>query len=141
MALISSRSRYGLRLLIDLAERAGEGPVDLGTIAQRQEIPEQYLAKLVATLKAAGLLRSERGSKGGYELARSAAQIDLLTVVETLEGRGSLTECAVSPESCSRSPACRSFPIWRGLDKVIKNYLRALTVADAARGDSSDYNI
>ena len=141
MSLISTRSRYGLRLLIDLAESARGLPVDLGSVAARQEIPEAYLAKLAAPLKAAGILRTVRGARGGYELARPASAIDLLTVVEALEGRSSLLECTADPSACGRSGDCRTLPVWAGLDKAIKDYLGALTLADAAAGAGADYSI
>ena len=93
MNVISTRSRYGLRFLIDLAQHGTEGPIDLGSIAERQEIPETYLAKLVIPLRNAGIIRSARGAKGGYVLARSAGEIAVMEVVEALEGQSSLLEC------------------------------------------------
>lgn len=141
MSLITTRSRYGLRLLIELAERGASGPVDLKTIAASQEIPELYLAKLVAPLKAARLVRASRGSRGGYELAKDPADIDLLTVVEVLEGRTSLLDCTAEPGLCPRSGGCRTLPVWRGLDKAVKDYLRGISVADAARAPAPDYVI
>ena len=140
MGLITTRSRYGLRLLVELAERGSNGPVDLGSVAKSQDIPEMYLSKLVTPLKAAGILRSERGSKGGYELARRPDEIDLLSVVEALEGQSSLIECTADPSICSRSGDCRTLPVWSGLDMVIKNYLRGVNLADAACA-AIDYTI
>ncbi len=132
MGLITTRSRYGLRLLVELAERGSNGPVDLGSVAKSQDIPEMYLSKLVAPLKAAGILRSSRGAKGGYELARRPDEINLLGVVEALEGQSSLLGCTASPGVCSRSGDCRTQPVWSGLDMAIKNYLRGVNLADAA---------
>lgn len=141
MSLITTRSRYGLRLLIELAERGASGPVDLKSIAASQGIPELYLAKLVLPLKAAGLLRASRGARGGYELARAPAEIDLLTVVEVLEGRSSLLECTADPALCPRSGECRTLPVWSGLDAAVKEYLRDISVADAARSPAPEYCI
>mgnify|MGYP001389580731 CR=1 FL=1 len=141
MSLITTRSRYGLRLLVELAERGASGPVDLKTIAASQDIPELYLAKLVVPLKAAGLLRAARGAHGGYELAKPPRDIDLLAVVEVLEGRSSLLDCTAEPELCPRSGECRTLPVWKGLDKAVKDYLRGISVADAARAPSLDYCI
>ncbi|PKL09792.1 MAG: hypothetical protein CVV51_02070 [Spirochaetae bacterium HGW-Spirochaetae-7] len=140
MSLITTRSRYGLRLLVELAEHGENGPVDLGSVARSQDIPEMYLSKLVAPLKAAGILRSERGSKGGYELARRPEDIDMLRVVEALEGQSSLLECTADPSVCKRSGDCRTLPVWSGLDTAIKNYLRGVSLADAARA-VLDYTI
>ena len=141
MSFISTRSRYGLRFLIDLAQRGTEGPVDLGSVAERQGIPETYLAKLIVPLRTAGIIRSARGAKGGYELSRPASQIDLREVVEVLEGRSSLLECTDRPELCARSADCPTLPIWTGLEKVVHDYLKSVTVADAAAPRVADYVI
>ena len=141
MSFISTRSRYGLRFLIDLAQRRAEGPIDLGSIAERQAIPETYLAKLVVPLRNAGIIRSARGAKGGYELVRSPNEIPVLDVVEVLEGRSSLLECTERPELCARSADCPTLPIWTGLEKTVREYLRGVTVGDAATPRASDYSI
>jgi Rrf2 family protein len=141
MGFISTRSRYGLRFLIDLAQRGAEGPIDLGSIAERQAIPETYLAKLVVPLRNSGIIRSARGAKGGYELARSPDDIAVLDVVEVLEGRSSLLECTDRPELCARSADCPTLPIWIGLEKVMHDYLKGVTVADAAAPRTADYSI
>ncbi len=141
MSFISTRSRYGLRFLIDLAQRRAEGPIDLGSIAERQAIPETYLAKLVVPLRNAGIIRSARGAKGGYELVRSPNEIPVLDVVEVLEGRSSLLECTERPELCARSADCPTLPIWTGLEKTVRDYLRGVTVGDAATPRASDYSI
>jgi Rrf2 family protein len=133
MNLITTRSRYGLRFLIDLAEHGGTELLDRGSIAARQGIPEHYLSKLVIPLKSAGIIRSERGSGGGYSLAKPASEISLLTVVEVLEGRTSLLDCTANPASCSRSGECRTLPVWTGLDKVVRDYLAGMTVASVAQ--------
>jgi len=137
MAIISTRSRYGLRLLVDLAEQGDSGPVDLHSIAERQGIPEKYLAKLVLPLRAAGFVRSVRGAGGGYLLARGAENIDLLSVVEVLEGQSSLLECTSRPEACPRSGSCGSRDLWAGLEKAIADYLGSRSIASVARVDSS----
>lgn len=140
MSLITTRSRYGLRLLVELAERGTNGPVDLGSVAKSQHIPEMYLSKLVRPLKAAGILRSERGSRGGYELARRADEITILSVVEALEGQSSLLACTADQNTCVRSGYCRTLPVWSGLDLVIKHYLGSITLANAAH-TALDYSI
>lgn len=141
MSVISTRSRYGLRFLIELSQRRDEGPVDLGSIAQNQAIPETYLAKLVVPLRNAGIIRSARGAKGGYELSRAPADISVQEVVEVLEGRSSLLECTDHPETCARSADCPTLPIWTGLEKAIKDYLSSVTVGDAAAIRAPDYSI
>jgi Rrf2 family transcriptional regulator, iron-sulfur cluster assembly transcription factor len=141
VSLISTRSRYGLRFLIDLAQQGAKGPVDLGSIAERQSIPETYLAKLVVPLRDAGIIRSERGAKGGYTLARPLDDIKIREVVEVLEGSVSLLECTGHPELCERSADCPTFPIWAGLEKVVRDYLEGITVGDAAAPRAADYSI
>ena len=141
MSFISTRSRYGLRFLIDLAQHGTDGPLDLGTIAGRQAIPETYLAKLVVPLRNAGIIRSARGAKGGYELARSTSEIKVQEVVEVLEGRSSLLECTDHPELCVRSADCPTLPIWTGLEKVIHDYLEGISVSDVAAPRAAEYSI
>jgi Rrf2 family transcriptional regulator, iron-sulfur cluster assembly transcription factor len=141
MSFISTRSRYGLRFLIELSKRRNEGPVDLGSIAEDQAIPETYLAKLVVPLRNAGIIRSARGAKGGYELSRSPDDITVLEVVEVLEGRSSLLECTERPELCARSADCPTLPIWTGLEKAVHDYLKGVSVSDAAAPRAPDYAI
>jgi Rrf2 family protein len=141
VGFVSTRSRYGLRFLIDLAQRGSEGPIDLGSIAERQSIPETYLAKLVVPLRNAGIIRSARGAKGGYELARSPNDIAVLDVVEVLEGRSSLLECTDRPELCARSADCPTLPIWTGLEMAVRDYLKGVSVGDAAAPRAPDYSI
>jgi len=99
-----------------------------------------YLSKLVTPLKAAGIIRSERGAKGGYSLSRDPEDISLLSVVEALEGHSSLLECTGNPGFCARSGNCATRPVWLGLDAVINDYLRGKTLADVA-GTVLDYAI
>lgn len=141
MGIISTRSRYGLRFLIELTQRNTEGPVDLGSIAQHQQIPETYLAKLVVPLRNAGIIRSARGAKGGYELAKRAEDITVQEVVEVLEGRSAILECTDHPEQCARSADCPTLPVWLGLEKAVRSYLTSVTVGDAAAPRAPDYSI
>jgi Rrf2 family protein len=141
MSLVSTRSRYGLRFLIELSQRTSDGPIDLGSIAQHQEIPETYLAKLVVPLRNAGIIRSARGSKGGYELAKPPADITVQEIVEVLEGRSSLLECTEHPESCARSAECPTLPVWLGLERAIGDYLSKVSVGDIAAPREPDFSI
>jgi Rrf2 family protein len=110
-------------------------------VADRQEIPETYLAKLVVPLRNAGIIRSARGSKGGYELARKASEVSVHDVVEVLEGRMSLLECTEHPESCARSADCPTLPVWTGLEKAVRDYLLGVSVADVASPRGPEYSI
>jgi Rrf2 family protein len=132
MVAISTRSRYGLRLLMDLAEQGGGYPVDLHSIAERQEIPESYLSKLAHALLGAGLIRSVRGARGGYVLAKRPDEIDLLSVVEVLEGSTSLLECGASHDPCPRASGCGARSLWSGLESAMRGYLAGKNLAEVA---------
>lgn len=142
--LISTRGRYALRVMIDLAEHQGEEFVPLKVIAQRQEISEKYLESIIKLLVKARLLSGVRGKGGGYQLTRAPEQY---TAGEILR----LTEESLSPVSCleqdaaacPRAAGCRTLPLWQGLGDVINNYLDHVTVADLVqRGDAgNDYVI
>ena len=142
--LISTRGRYALRVMIDLAEHQGEGFVPLKVIAQRQEISEKYLESIIKLLVKARLLSGVRGKGGGYQLTKAPEQY---TAGEILR----LTEESLSPVSCleqdaaacPRAAGCRTLALWQGLGDVINNYLDHVTVADLIqRGDAgNDYVI
>lgn len=147
MSILSTKGKYGLRLLIHLAERQDQGPVDLRSIAEAEGIPEKYLSKLAARLVAAGFLRSVRGAHGGYELALSPDDIDILAAVEVLEGHLSLVDCRDSPGSCrpgagrpraGRDPSCPRFgscearKLWNGLEETMRSYLSARKLSSLA---------
>lgn len=142
--LISTKGRYALRVITDLAEHPAEGYVPLKEIAQRQEISEKYLEAIIKILVKAKLLSGVRGKGGGYKLTRPSEQY---TVGEILR----LTEDSLAPvacleedaAACPRASECRTLSVWRGLDKVINEYLDSITVADLIRrGDAgNDYVI
>lgn len=142
--LISTKGRYALRVMADLAEHPTEGYVPLKEIAQRQEISEKYLEAIIKILVKAKLLSGVRGKGGGYKLTRPSEEY---TVGEILR----LTEDSLAPVTCleedaavcPRASECRTLPVWRGLDKVINEYLDSITVADLIRqGDAgNDYVI
>lgn len=127
---ISTRGRYGLRIMIDLALHADDGLVLLRDIAARQEISEKYLWQIIVPLKSAGLVASVRGSHGGYRLARDPSLITLRDIVCTLEGPLSVVECVQYPEACSRSGACVSRDVWSEVSEKIQDILQSLTLAD-----------
>jgi len=104
---LSTRGRYGTRTLLDLALHQTEGgPIPLKEIAQRQEIALQYLEHLITPLIAAGIVKSSRGARGGVQLAKPPREIELIEVIETLEGSIVPAGCIDSPEVCSRSKLC-----------------------------------
>ena len=129
--MISTRGRYALRILIDLAENQDGGYTTLKESAGRQEISEKYLESIVKDLVHGKLIEGLRGKGGGYRLARPADQINVLDVLRLTDG--SLVPVACLEEDarpCSRAPECRTLPLWEGLNKVISEYLGGFTVQD-----------
>lgn len=136
--LISTKGRYALRVMIDLAEHQTEGYIPLKEVAQRQGISEKYLESIIKLLVKANLLSGLRGKGGGYKLTKSP---DLYTVGSILR----LTEDSLAPVACLEPGAagcdkmaeCRTISMWKGLDKVINDYLNGITIADLAEFNSS----
>lgn len=129
--LISTKGRYALRVMIDLAEHQGEGFIPLKVIAQRQEISEKYLENIIKLLVRAKLLNGLRGKGGGYQLTKTPEQYTVGMVLRLTEDSLAPVAClGEDAEACSRMSECRTLPLWRGLDKVISDYLDNITVAD-----------
>ncbi|MBE6069903.1 MAG: RrF2 family transcriptional regulator [Clostridium lundense] len=144
--MISTRGRYALRLMLDLAEHQGNGYVALKDSAQRQEISKKYLEQIIPTLNRFDLLRTTRGYQGGYRLARNPEDYTLGDILRVTEGSLAPVSCIETEfNSCPRQADCATLPIWRGLDKVINDYLDGITLQDildqqaASRGN--DYVI
>lgn len=130
---ISTRGRYGLRALADMALHAIEGPVALRIIADRQNISESYLEQVFSSLRKAGLVRSVRGAQGGYELSRPASEITVGEILRTLEGPISPVHCVdlESPGSdCEMEKTCITRPFWEDLRDVINRFLDHTTLQD-----------
>lgn len=128
---ISTKGRYALRMLIDLAEHQGEGFVPLKDIAERQGISKKYLEQIIPLFNRADLLRTTRGAQGGYMLARLPHQYTVGEVLRLTEGSLSPVDCVdQDPVVCGRSVDCATLPIWRGLSKVINEYLDGITLQD-----------
>ena len=129
--MISTKGRYALRFLVDLAEHQGEGFVPLKDVAARQEISEKYLEIVVKELVKGGLLAAMRGKGGGYRLNSPPEEYSIKSVIELLEGTLVPVSC-LEPERevCPRKEKCRTLPLWQGLDRVISDYLAQFTLAD-----------
>ena len=129
--MISTRGRYALRILVDLAENQHEGYITLKEAADRQEISEKYLENIVKDLVKGRFVEGVRGKGGGYRLARPADEINVMEVLRSTDG--TLTPVACLEEGskpCSRAASCRTLPMWKGLDKVVSEYLGGFTVGD-----------
>lgn len=133
--MISTKGRYALRFLVDLAEHQGDGFVPLRDVAVRQEISEKYLEIVVKELVKGGLLTALRGKGGGYRLNRSPEEYNVKTVLELMEGPLAPVACLEpGQDACPRSRNCRTLPLWEGLDQVISDYLARFTLADLYEG-------
>ena len=132
--MISTRGRYALRILVDLAEKQNDGYITLKETAERQEISEKYLESIVKDLVRARFVEGVRGKGGGYRLARPADEINVLEVLQSADGTLVPVACLEEgSEPCSRAAACRTLPLWKGLDKVISEYLGGFTVQDLVK--------
>ena len=142
---LSTRTRYAVRAMIELAKHDLNRPLQLKIIAERQEISVKYLEQLMAVLKSAGHIKSIRGSKGGYVLARAPNQIAISDILHCVEGPISTVECVEDSSRCSRTADCAAREVWMRVEQAIENVLNSITlqdVADMASGKKqSDYQI
>ena len=142
--MISTHGRYALRVLVDLAENQRDGYVTLKEVAKRQDISEKYLESIAKKLVQAKLLVGIRGKGGGYRLACSPERINVLDVLELMEGTLAPVACLEKEAApCARMAGCRTLPLWKGLDDVVRAYLSEYTVQDLIRqgADGFDYVI
>ena len=129
---VSSRSEYGMRLMVDLAKHFGSGPVSLRAVAQREDLPGAYLEQLAASLRAAGLVKGKRGAGGGYVLSRSPAEIRAGDVIRALDGPIAPQVCAVEGDpvvNCVREPFCDTRAVWQRLRDSMIATLDDMTLA------------
>lgn len=126
---ISTKGRYGWRILLDLA-LYGETPRLMREIAASQGISEKYISRLMNPLNKAGFVRSIRGVKGGFVLAKNPADIILLEVVEAMEGRVAVVECVTDKAFCAKSNDCSACEMWTGLSAEIRQAMEKVTLAD-----------
>ncbi len=127
---LSTRSRYGTRLMLDMAQHYDQGPIQLGDIARRQEISVKYLEQIIIPLKKANYVKSVRGPKGGHYLAIPPEEITLGGIIMVLDDGPTLVECGEHAEICSRSETCVTRHIWREISQVILEKLESITLAD-----------
>ncbi len=128
---ISTKGRYALRMLIDLAEHCDEGYIALKDIAARQNISKKYLEQIVPVLNKTEILKTNRGYQGGYMLAQSPEKYTVAMILRLTEGSLAPVACLdKEPVGCERSAVCPTLPIWEGLNKVINDYLESITLKD-----------
>ena len=139
--LISTKGRYALRILIDMAEHGGSGYIKLKDIAERQEISEKYLESIVKQLVLNKIVTGLRGKGGGYKLAKAPEEIIVGDVLRFMEGGLAPVACLEDGNSsCPRVAECRTLEFWRGLDETIRRYTDSFTVADLTRTDNAGFD-
>ena len=127
---ISTRGRYGTRLLLDLAINYGNGPTLLKNIAERQDISMKYLSQLIMPLKVAGLIVGTKGAHGGYYLAKAPEDIKLCEVLCAMEGSLYPTECVENPDICERSKDCATFEVWKKIGDNCTKLLESISLKE-----------
>ena len=142
---ISTKGRYALRMLLDLAEHKDEGFIALKEIAGRQHISKQYLEQIVTLLNTANLLRANRGKQGGYALAQDPSQYTVGQILRITEGSVSPVACLEEKTNpCGRAGICKTLPMWTGLKNVVDAYLDGVTLQDMIdqyQENSADYYV
>ena len=130
---MSSKGRYGVHAMYDLAFYGPEGPQPLKAIAQRQDVPEAYLEQLMGPLRRAGLVKAVRGAQGGYLLAKPPGQITVGQVVGALEGEVKLADCLLEESACRKACVCPTRLVWQKLRDGIHQVLDGITLEDMLR--------
>ena len=135
---LSTRGRYGLKAMVDLAMAYGSGNTNIGTMAAQQGISDAYLEQLIASLKKAGLVSSVRGAQGGYSLSREPTKINVGDILRALEGSTDIMECVSTTHvDCGNACTCSARPLWLKLQARIDEVLDTTSLADMAE----DYKI
>jgi Rrf2 family transcriptional regulator, cysteine metabolism repressor len=144
---MSTKGRYGLRVMMELAGNHGKGPTTVEHISKNQGISAKYIHFLMTGLKSAGLVRTVRGPNGGFELAKDPSTISALDVVSVLEGWKAPVECVENAGACSRSGRCAARELWQDVTVAVDGALGARTLADlsskqcALQAEAPDYSI
>ena len=127
---ISTKGRYGARAMVDIGEHYGKGPVSLRELSKRQSVSMKYMEQIIALLKASGLIRSARGARGGYVLAKEPREISLHDIVQAVEGSRSLVDCLDDETLCDRAKECVTYEIWHDVQRAVYKILDSTTLAD-----------
>ncbi len=127
---LTTKGRYATRAMLDLALHRGEGAILVRDIARRQEVSEKYLKQLLAPLKAAGLVRTIRGARGGFTLAKPPSEIKLIEIVQVMEGSMAPSECVDDAQICSRSDSCVTRQVWTEIKEATDKVLESTNLQD-----------
>ncbi len=126
---ISTRGRYAVRILLDIALHQGDGYTAMHDIARRQQISKKYGDQIALQLTQAGMLIAARGRQGGYRLVPGAEETSMLRIIESVEGSVAPIQCLeTKPNRCGRREFCPTLPVWEGLDRVVRAYLQSVTL-------------
>jgi Rrf2 family iron-sulfur cluster assembly transcriptional regulator len=135
--LVSTKGRYALRVMIDLAEHGNGAYIPLKDVAERQDISEKYLESIVVLLSRAGLLEGLRGKGGGYKLTKRPEQYTAGSILKLTEGTLAPVACLEErANSCPRASECRTLPMWKKLNKTLDKFFEDITIADLMKKDS-----
>ena len=133
--MVSTKGRYALMVMIDLAQHEDQGNISLKAVAERQAISMKYLENIVSMLREGGLVKSTRGKEGGYRLSRPATDIHVGEIIRVTEGSLAMMAC---PEceggSCNRASVCLTLPMWQNLEALIDGYLSRISIQDLVEG-------
>lgn len=127
---LSTRGRYAVRALLDLALHERGQPVSLREIAHRQGISAKYLDQILSQLRHAGYIRASRGSRGGFQITVDPTKLTVLDIVSAVEGRTAIVDCAVDPTRCERSADCVAREVWQEATRAMEDVLRGITLQD-----------
>lgn len=134
--MISTRARYALRVMIDLAEHCDEGYIPMKDVAARQEISLKYLEKILPVLTKNNMIEGVHGKGGGYHLTRGAAEYKVGEIIRLTEGDLAPVSCLnCDAEPCGRTAECRTLPMWEKFYEMVNNYFDGITIADLMRGE------
>lgn len=137
---ISTKGRYALRLMLDLAEHQNGSYITLKDIAARQDISKKYLEQIIPVLNKSGFLKTSRGFQGGYQLNKEPKEYTIGDILRVTEGNLAPVSCLeCSPNTCPRAATCITLPVWEGLHKVVNDYLDSVTLADLLERKQSFY--
>ena len=127
---LSTKGRYGIHAMYDLAQYGSDTPQPIKSIAERQNIPEAYLEQLIGQLRRSGLVKSVRGAQGGYLLSRSPAEITVGEVLRTLEGELAVVDCLMEEDACHKACSCPTRVVWKKLRDGLNEIVDGITLQD-----------
>lgn len=136
---LTTKTRYGVRLLLDLAQHQDKGPIQMSKISIRQNVSVKYLEQIIRLLKQAKFVNSIRGPKGGHMLAKRPKEITLGDITRLFEGQTELVDCISNPEKCPMSDDCLIRPAWQRATQALYRELDSITIADLLENEKVEH--